>query len=392
MINSFKENKYMIRLNYYYTLVFLLVLNDTAYKSQVLNSYARKFQMIFLAAELLLLVMAIITDKKMSLKKICMLAFTGLIGIYIYLTIGDTLFFFTAMLFIISDSKDCKKIAKIFFCIITSIFVFNLLCTLYYAAFDPSEIYSRISPLAARRQYDLACGGHPNSAACLFVSISILAAYIYWDKLNIKSWILGFAVTGIIYYFVCSDALIIVPVLFAFWLLRKNKRFEKIINFVIRYGIIMMLILSLIYVFASKVPFLKGVAELLNSFASGRFALSAEALEIYDITLFGANVEFGMIGDSLHLNFVYVDNVYVLMLIKHGIVFLILYQLVLFFASKKIDYKSSTIVIAWLLYGLAEASAVSYVMIFPILNAAISIYKESKKTHSNKFKKLKIKI
>lgn len=358
----------------YLFFVFVLVFRAVSMYSQVLKIYMDKIDFIWTLLSFGVAIMIILTARTINLIQFWVLSFCCGLGVIVYILHGWSQLIFLTILFVYSKGKDPHKIASIIFKTLVTVFVFNILCTVYFILFDQSNLYIRNSFHESRPQLDLSCGGHPNHTACIWNAIMMLYFYKKWNCLNKVNLIIILITTGILYVFVGSDALFLVVGMTMLYIIRNNKTIKKVLSIFVKYSMLILLGFSLIYKWVSKVPFLYGFANWINTLSTGRFLLSSTAIDRYGVTVLGKTVEMGLIKTNGVTEYLYVDNSYVYMLISQGIIYILLLQLLLFVGSKYLDFKSLSIVSVLLLYGLIETSMTNYIMIFPFLNVMICIY------------------
>ena len=355
----------------YYSLLGLLIFDSAIRNSQVLFSVYQKVEQIFTIIILAIILVTII-NAQLKLSEFFILSFMVIIGILIYIRLGRMLFLYLTIILVFSEGKDLDKIGYLMLKILGGIFGFNLLCTIYFFLFDRGSLYIRIALQETRPQLDLSCGGHPNHAACFFVLLICIISYLYWERISVRYWMIISMLTIIIYYLIGSDAVFATFLLFAIWLIRNNVQFIYIFRKFIKFGIPIILVISLIFLWAQYIPGGTVMANWLNDISSGRFQLSVEAINRYPITFLGANTEFGHIEIGFNdSQYIYADNAYVYMLINSGIIYLILLTGILLQSADWLESKSVAVLVVYLCYGLAESNILSFNCLFPILVAVM---------------------
>lgn len=190
--------------------------------------------------------------------------------------------------------------------------------------------------------------------------------------------------TVILYYFIGSEAGFIVMVLFVVWKTQTNLQIKQNLRVIVKFGVPIAVMISLIFMWAQYIPGGTMVAEWLNDISSGRFQLSIEAMNRYPLTFLGAATEFGHISNGLmETSYVYADNAYVYMLINSGIIYLLILGIVFMRSAEKMDSKSVAVSLVYLCYGLAESDILSFTCLFPVLVAVNSMEKSRLKIRFN---------
>lgn len=360
---------------WYYIFTFIMVFWTASSYSQVLKPLIEKTSLLWTIVSFVAMLAVIATSTKVSLTQLVCLFVFGVFGALIYLMLGRTAFLYLTVLFVYSKGKDPDKICNLMLKTLAAIFLFNVLCTGYFLVFNRSQLYIRSAIHETRLQLDLSCGGHPNHAAALWNAIVMLWSYTNWEKITFRHWTWVLVLTGIIYICIGSEAIAAIFLLFLFWLLRKNQIIFNVLKTIVKYGVIIMIVFSLLYVWISNVPFLHEFAVWLNEMSTGRFALGARALELYGTSWLGANNEFGQLVIGGLEEYVYADNAYIYMMVNQGMIYLVAIQLIVFFSAKWLDYKATALLMVLLCFGLAETNMTSYIMIFPMINAMIEIFR-----------------
>lgn len=170
------------------------------------------------------LMLGVICTARMKKVQFILLMIMEMFGVLIYLKLGRMFFLYLInTLFFVLIRKDIYKTGRIMLRILSGIFGFNIICTLYFLIFDRSKLYMRTSILELRPQLDLSCGGHPNHAACLFVFITCIFFYLHIEKLKKKYFIGLILMTIVMYIIIGSEALFVIFLLPIIWNFKDNK-------------------------------------------------------------------------------------------------------------------------------------------------------------------------
>lgn len=382
MMNMMKKKKHCIA---YYTLMFLFAFDSAVQNSQVLYPLYQLIEQ-WVTVLIILLMLVVLLTAPLKRKSMPLLISMGIIGLFIYIRLGRMLFLYlTIILFFVID-KDIRKVGRLIWKALSIVFGFNILCTIYFLIFDRNSLFVRISLLEPRPQLDFSCGGHPNHAACFYVFLVSFFCYLNWDTLKARHfWGLSI-LTAIIYFLIGSEAVVVVFILLAVWILQCNLRTIDNLRKIIKLGIPFALVFSLILLWSKYIPGIGILAQWLNDISSGRFGLSIEAINRYPLTLFGANTDFGHLQSGFEKVYVYADNAYIYMLINGGIVYLILLGLIFFQSASKLDTKAIAIILVYLCYGFAESNILSFMCIFPVLLAVHSRWSKDKNVYAERSK------
>lgn len=355
----------------YYTLLALLTIDSAIRNSQVLYPIYQMFEQAVIIL-IVVLMFGVICTARMKKVQFVLLMIMEMFGVLIYLKLGRMFFLYLINILFFCADKDIEKTGRIMLRILSGIFSFNIICTVYFWIFDRSKLYIRTSILEPRPQLDLSCGGHPNHAACLFVFITCIFFYLHIEELKKRYFIGLILMTIIMYIIIGSEALFVIFLLPIIWNYKDNKTVMTVLRKIVKYGIPIILAVSLILMWSSYIPGLSNVAEWMNNVSSGRFGLSIEAMNRYPLTFLGANTEFGHLQIRGEDIYVYADNAYVYMLINAGIIYLVFLGVILFLTAQTLEIKEIVIILVYLGYGLAESNILSFTCIFPLIVAVHS--------------------
>lgn len=192
--------------------------------------------------------------------------------------------------------------------------------------------------------------GHPNSFAFYLTIISLDYYYIESKKNNpniLRPFLFSLLMIFFIFLFVGSRTNILIISLFSILFLARNKITLKSSSFFsYAFGICMILSVILAYIYNPN----NNVLSVLDNILSRRLYLSNYFLNNYNITLFGNKV--------ITSKFYALDNAYINLFIRYGIV-LSFYLIIMFKnASKKLiknkEYVLVIVLAIFSIYGLSE--------------------------------------
>lgn len=220
----------------------------------------------------------------------------------------------------------------------------------------------------------------PNESPRYWIYWVLLSEYL--DKsgqmpssiLKRASIILG---TVFFYVFTRSDALLLVPGVF---FLRYMGRYKKWVRFLVLFGgwSFPLLWSASVFILALKGT---GFFALLDNLCSGRLSLGIAAFRMYGATFFGRQpLEFyhwvnAGESDAFRL---FVDNAYHMIMIQHGIIYLLILSFVFIRTSKKCSYGENICFIVYSIFALAENIVFSPTAVFPVIIAANACWREKK--------------
>ena len=190
---------------------------------------------------------------------------------------------------------------------------------------------------------------------CTFLSIygfflSIIYIYVRNKKMKLVEYIPLCIINFLIYYytdtrngFVCFVALLI------FGLLIKIKPLKNTLKFLCKYGIFIMCILSLVMIVTYNKD--NKIYSFINEKTSNRLRLGHDAFEKYGVSLFGQKIDETNLVDMHYHNVVneesfLVDNSFLYIMIKYGLIILILTLYVYFkFANYAVSLNDDYLII-----------------------------------------------
>lgn len=235
---------------------------------------------------------------------------------------------------------------------------------------------------------------HPNTFAMIFSMIILEIFYVFRNKRDKIHYLLLFATIFYLDYFTGSRASVITLMLFAFFLLISKPKFikrfmnTKIMRFLTENSFTIFAVLSfvMIYKFNNGEEF----ATKLNELISGRIKYAARYFEDYKINLLGNNIPIigTDISRELKKQLLVIDNTYVYVLLRFGILSYISYASSYFlsawhsFKEKNKMYLICSFTL--LIYGLVETYTYKIPFNTFLLLIGDVIYNTSQKKNKNK--------
>lgn len=164
---------------------------------------------------------------------------------------------------------------------------------------------------------------NPNTFSTYILSIVVEFLYLRRAKINIKDFIVIIMSICLINYYADSRTqivclIILATILFINKYLKKIVLNSKLINSIFNNAFLILTVLCLIII-----VFYEQGNELVYSIdeaTTGRIKIASEYLDVYDINLFGHNVE----ATSTTEDIVTLDNTYIFLLVSYGIVPLVI--------------------------------------------------------------------
>ena len=313
-----------------YVAYLLYSLLNTSFYAKYINSYGK---ILFAFCVLLLILKEFLGARFTSRDGVLALVLIVITGyFYMYFGLTQTLL----PIFIYSArNMEVNKILRISYVISVFMLVFIILSS--YLGIIQNYIY--YSALRERQYLGFRYALYPSSILC-----NIIFLKVYLEKENI-SWLslicllvanyVLFQYTDSRLTFILGVALIVFSTI-----MKKSQKFREIL--LNRTFIWSFLVLALLSIYATiNYDYLSDWQSDLNEALGGRLSLGNSTLKFYGYGLFGKTLslsgngldENGMLNTS---TYDYVDNLYVLLLLRAGIIFLFIFLVVMTIIMKKI--------------------------------------------------------
>ena len=211
---------------------------------------------------------------------------------------------------------------------------------------------------------------HPNSLGAIILSLVLMYCWINYDKMNPKMYSKIIIIETITYILTKSRTsyLCFIVFILGVWITKKNNiNFNKAIDSLahVLFPCLAILTYSLAKLYKSSNHFIL----LIDSALTGRIRLAAYALQRSGVTWLGRKIDyFGNIGyqSSWDMSVFTFDNLYSLLLINVGIVYVLVLSIAIYVATKKLHTRENVFVVIWIIYGFTEVSALNGYAMFPI--------------------------
>ena len=316
------------------------------------------------------------------IKEIAWVVIIFAIVVISYFLSKDNIILKAIMLIIASKDINFKKFIK-FDLVIKVIFCFIIII---FSQIGIAENYVILRADGTIRQ---SLGfSHPNALAAYWLSICCDYIYLAFNKNKIIKLFICTITTFIIGYITDSRTVIICVSLMIILLLYNNYLNNKIIKKIVIFlpYLLFALSLSLAYLYKSS-DLIKNIDRLLSK----RIYYTEQYLQKYDINLFGQKIETVSTVQSRLLNISpqILDNSYIVLLLKFGIILLfcscLLLSLRLKLSYRERDKLLIIILIIFMIVGLFENWLIKINYNPFILSFSSLIYRERKKIDSIKF-------
>lgn len=206
---------------------------------------------------------------------------------------------------------------------------------------------------------------HPNVFSVLLINLLSMWAWLHYDRLKAGNLFAIFAIAAVFCCFTGTRSALCAAAVLVFLL--AIRRHEKLLRFG---GAVCVTIMALAEYFLWS-AFLDGnnLAQTVNSALSGRINLAAYALEHFDFSWIGQDLQnISIVWDEFwQISSFTFDDIYSYLAVNHGVLWLVLVCVLLFRVARKGSAKSSIFLILWALYGTTETHVVNPYLFFPIL-------------------------
>lgn len=271
-------------------------------------------------------------------------AFTlGIMSLLIYFSIGSLNYIYSLIIIFLLKDFEFDKLVKFVLPVIISVFVFIILSSKLGVIQD----YIEISGTRIRHYL-----GFRYSLFSSTIMLNIVALYVYSKKEQVTYKSLLVLTLAVLWIFLQTNSRLTALSSMAFILLAiLLKRFPKLLTR-IRY-LLVFLIPSYIfaavasYVVAGKYTSAGSGLRAVDNFLGGRIYLASKSLYNYGFSWLGKNIQW--VGNGLNadgqrstMSYLYVDNMYIQVLQKYGLLYLIIFvtllTITLFILYRKKQY------------------------------------------------------
>lgn len=313
-----------------YVIYLLYSLINTSFYAKYISSYGK---ILFLICFLLLIIREAI-DFKLNYREGILAIVLILVSCYFYIYFGISqsllpIFIYSAR------NIDIEKIFRISY----KISLFMLLFIIFSSYLGIIQNYISYSEIRERQYLGFRYALYPSSIFC-----NIIFLKVYLEKENISWLTLGALLIGnyVLFQYTDSRLTFILGLLLIIMsaMMKKIPVFKRLILNRSFSGIFFLSAIFSIY-FTLNYNYLSDWQANLNEQLGGRLALGYSTLKFYGYGLFGKQLS--LVGNGLDedgfLNtatYDYVDNLYVLMLLKAGIIFLIIFLVGMTIIMKKV--------------------------------------------------------
>lgn len=313
-----------------YVAYLLYSLLNTSFYAKYINSYGK---ILFAFCVLLLILKEFLGARFTSRDGVLALVLIVITGyFYMYFGLTQTLL----PIFIYSArNMEVNKILRISYVISVFMLVFIILSS--YLGIIQNYIY--YSALRERQYLGFRYALYPSSILC---NIIFLKVYLEKENISWLSLICLLAANYVLFQYTDSRLTFILGVALIVFstIMKKSQKFREIL--LNRTFIWSFLVLALLSIYATiNYDYLSDWQSDLNEALGGRLSLGNSTLKFYGYGLFGKTLslsgngldENGMLNTS---TYDYVDNLYVLLLLRAGIIFLFIFLVAMTIIMKKI--------------------------------------------------------
>jgi len=305
--------------------------------------------------------------------KVTQLIFTGILGLlvlYTCVTIKqyDLMMSFITIYILLGEELDeyIDMIFKIEFWIL----IFHVLVTMVFSLVGMTQNYWII--IDSRIRFN---GGftHPNVLASLIFSCMMMYIWRNFGDMSTKK-LVGLLLTAVGIFTLTksrtSFLLNILLLIFIYLGQRKQTICEYILNKSLKY--IFPIISCVIYWAQKNYQTGNQIIQIMDSLLTGRIKYAAYAYETSGVTWWPRYLDYldtGVVNwdEVWNLNTFTFDNVYSFMYMELGIIWLIVFSILIFAICNKVDYKCKIFLLVLILYFMTEIHGLNCFKFFPIM-------------------------
>ncbi|SDZ74330.1 hypothetical protein SAMN02745687_00203 [Lachnospiraceae bacterium NK3A20] len=307
-----------------------------------------------------MLFLLIIANKKYSIKFLVISCILLIIGLVSYYQKHMSIFLLTLLSAVLIEEEDKKNAVRIFF-LDKMISLFILLIFLATGAISNNvRVFYKAGMAVSRYCYGY---GHPNQFAQVLCSLLMAIVYLTSSRRRHYLYIFQIASIILIYRITGSRAgFIVCAVLFIVSVLAYNQQlYEGLSNFISKivwlfFGVILFFSIGLPYFFLRATGKWRTLLYSLNDVMSSRLSFSSAVMQNYDISLFGNAFDFTKLK-TIYGDYA-VDNSYINLLYRFGIIGIVLFVLLaantIKVLAKKGDLILSVILMIFCIWAIVE--------------------------------------
>ena len=299
--------------------------------------------------------------------------FRMMIGSFLLVSVGCLTYIFSkytgfmtlTLLFISIRNIDIKSVIKILFIINLIMLILHICLYIVYLLFDVESLNFLVRNQNGIKviRYSFFFK-HPNVFGIYVFWTIAMYYYLYWEKLNISSYVITFLTAILMYIFPNSKTSAIVLITMVGITILKKKDVKLFSIKKLYFFISLFLILSMIFID-------NPVVMKLNKLLTGRIVLGRVIFNAYGISLFGVNIsneiKNTVINGQYYTNINIIDSTYYSLLLNYGIVAFLIFSYFIFSYRSNIEKKEEVFIILLLLYGISETKCLSPEIAFPLM-------------------------
>lgn len=260
---------------------------------------------------------------------------------------------------------EVKKVVKILFFINVSALLLHIILYIIYLLLDSSSLNFIFRETSNARiiRYSFFFK-HPNVFGTYIFWTVAMYYYLYFDKLNIGTYIFTTFIAIAMYLFPNSktSAIAIFALIIIALLAKKNIKLPsmKIMYFVI-------LILSIVGILNIEVP----VVAMIDDGLTGRISIGKIIYDNYGVNLFGTDISKGventLVNGKYYTDITIVDSMYYALVLNYGIIALLIFSYLVFRYKSNNSKIERLFLLLLMFYGITETTCLSPEIAFPIL-------------------------
>lgn len=394
------NKRYIVKLFWFifHISLFIMILNNTlnnTYLQSFLGVPMGDYQKITQIICLVLLLVALMINYRIKKSQLLIIFVIFFLLIKVYFSIKD-INILNNIFFVLAFSRlEYKKVARV-------IYIFEAFCLVLVLSLCAIGILENVTFVRLGVERHSLGFVHPNTLATMVLKIMIPYIYYKYDKFKNRNFIAWVIIAIVVYLItnsrICINIMLLLLVSIIY-LKINNKAFTSSISKAFYIWIVPGL--SIICISLGKIyseDYGNVLLTYLDGLFQGRIYYMSYFYKNYELSLFGQSIETVSLKDAQSggLQWLGLDNSYMMMFVKYGIVFLGIFCLVYIFIGKQAWENNDKImlicILAIALLGITESGIFFIANNFTLFYVSAVIYDRKKMPFANKKHMFRIRV
>ena len=352
---------------------FFMYLADTS-KIIIIEGSIRNITLVILA--ILFIVKILFT--KYSKSQLLLIAVFGMISLYITYVLDNFLFVTNFLAIVGIKGVDIKNIVKIDIAVKLFFILLHSIIYLHDYIYDYSNITQTFLYTKDLEIRHTLYFSHSNGVGGLVLWLIIDMFYISKNKL--RTYIISTVVMLFYYYLTVSRTAMIIYIIFSILLFinyKKEKIFNEKTNFVLKYMVDIMLIITIVLVVIPNIVGNSTIIDYIDMLLSRRLYFSQWAIETYGFNLL-PNAKTSLLENGL-----IIDNFYIRCIVSYGFITYLMLSAKYKLLSNKIKNMDRIILMILPIYLFNELFCYNIGRAIPLLILANALFNNKKEEEKN---------